>query len=198
MHLLYRTKLGCDITHTYIPPYVPWVFYGITTATFQIILLGLFFYPLSRQKNISRENTNKKRERSHLMPLMKRSFGACAACVFSNLVVSIIVIVTDEPYNIIPIFAYNINLITDLVAVIISFSKWRLILFPFCYKAKISTLKLSDSFEISSSHRTLRASNDTFLNRAFVGRQISVFSLTDKSSSLVDSSRNHTWRDNTE
>ncbi|XP_039263628.1 uncharacterized protein LOC120339543 [Styela clava] len=179
-----RSGLGCDVNSTSIPAYVAWVVYGITTAVFQIIFIGLFIYPLSRQQSLMKFHKLYKDKAHKLMPLIKRSLTACLVCVITNLVVSILVITINEPYNIVPILLYDFNLVVNLLAVISSFSRWKIILAPYTHAAKIASVDDSHGFQTedrTSSKRHNNAQRQWKLVRMAVERTSSVFTISNNS-----------------
>lgn len=128
---LFRTSVGCDVDFSYVDPSIVWVYYAIATTTFQIMLMGLFIYPLVKHRSIAAHAHRAGTRGRRLLPLIRRSFTTCCVCILTDIVSSLVVLLVKDSYNITPIAAYNINLVTNLICIILSFAWWRKILFPY-------------------------------------------------------------------
>jgi len=78
-----------------------------------------------------------------LLALIHRSFLLAGLCIVSDIAIALLVIKVyadypDAPFA--PLAMYDLNLIINLICIIVTFRRWRIMLFPWLYTDKFSKL----------------------------------------------------------
>ncbi|XP_077968274.1 uncharacterized protein LOC144422207 [Styela clava] len=142
-----KTDVGCNVLSFTVDPKIPWVFYAASSSFFQILLLGLFIFPLIKHRTISNVITNRNRHRQFFL-IIRRSLFACVVCVFSDAICAALLLSIKDPYNVVPIGVFIINLQVNLISVVVSFSGWKSIIYPCEWK---KNTPISGNTEINNS-----------------------------------------------
>ncbi|XP_039271218.2 uncharacterized protein LOC120345741 [Styela clava] len=141
---------GCKVEYSHIPKKLPGVFLFSCTATFQIILMGLFAYPLLRHKH---ESKDINADCSGLMKLLKRTTIMAAITICCDGIGALItMLVSDLIIAIFRQLIYDFMLLIATVCVIASFGDWKIRLLPFLkQKTKVQgTIKQRNSSDVST------------------------------------------------
>lgn len=105
---------------------------GGCTLFYQIVLLGLFAYPLflHARNSVLGENNMKK----SIIKVLKRVFIVALICCLTDTVTTIISAVSENIYPECSFLLYNLNIASNLFALLYSFSDWKIRMFyPFLY-----------------------------------------------------------------
>ena len=127
----------------------------------QIILLGLFIYPLLKralwQGNLSNER------KLHLIKKVKKAVILTLMCLVTDVAAAVVLILVAEENTNNATFFYNVNIVVNLLVTIACFEHWRKLLWPWnilysniCFT---SVEKSSQSVPASSQSRNLDSSN---------------------------------------
>lgn len=125
-------KKGEDmcIKHDVLPMVVPWILILIFTSAFQIMLLGLFIFPLVKQTQDMR-SANVITHGPSFRSAIWRATIATSVCIISDTTAFVVTLLT-EGQPIVSNLTYDLNLIVNLICIVCCFSNWRERIFPFC------------------------------------------------------------------
>nr|XP_039252711.1 uncharacterized protein LOC120329969 [Styela clava] len=115
------TETGCQMVESKIPIQVPFLIFNASSVVTQVMILGLFIYPLRRhQRGIGGDADN-------LTPVLKRAFYTTLVCCLSDTAAAFVVIVAGN-------FATNASMHTtffiNLLMILVSFPEWKTTIFP--------------------------------------------------------------------
>ena len=109
---------------------LPWIFLATVSVTFQIILMFLFVYPLLFHRAQSKECLKRStRNQNSFMPLVRRIALMAGICIFSDIIALAVTILKNIRLS---NYIYDLNLLTDLICIICSFTDWRKRIFSCC------------------------------------------------------------------
>nr|CAB3262856.1 uncharacterized protein LOC100184227 [Phallusia mammillata] len=105
--------------------------------------LALFLYPIMDNKLRAVRSNHMRSGSVGLLTLIRRSFVLAGLCILSDVAIAILV---KTVYNSFPSAAfaplamYDINLIINLICIIMTFRRWRVMLFPWLYTDTCRTM----------------------------------------------------------
>lgn len=145
---IYIDENGCIITEL---SYLKFYILGGCTVFYQIVLLGLFAYPLfSHARNSVLGENNKKKS---IIRVLKRVFIVALICCLTDTVTTVISALSEDAYPESSFVLYNLNIASNLFALLYSFSDWKLrIFYPFMHYCKTVPSNWSTSTTVASNH----------------------------------------------
>lgn len=144
---------GCVLRCTDVWSKLPGVLLFTFTASFQTILLGLLLYPLYKHKHTSSSLYGNRKQ----FLVMKRVTVATLVVVLGSGIVGILgITVLSGNYGALRQVVYGFDMMVTLLAVIFSFSDWKVRLFPYLVSKHQVVLSVDQSrFEASTEVTTV-------------------------------------------
>nr|XP_039252745.1 uncharacterized protein LOC120330000 [Styela clava] len=116
------TQYGCLAVGSKMPMQIPWLIFSVSSVVMQLMMLGLFIYPLQRhQRNIGGDGVD------DLTPMLKRALYTTVVCCASDTATSILVVIIG---NSIASISMETTLFVNLMMILVCFPEWKTTLFP--------------------------------------------------------------------
>lgn len=128
-----RTNYGCKLRWSAFPTQYHWMTLAIVTIFFHASLLILFAYPLLKHRAAINQRVSKQsgnRKTNELVAVIRRAFHLAIVCVVSDVIVVVVNVAVVTVIDITPQIVTNINLLTNITCVIMTFGDWKQRLFP--------------------------------------------------------------------
>ena len=123
----YASKYGCAIERLPLNTF-GWIYRGVMFLLMQCNLLALFTYPLYKHRIIMKNRT--ARNTSSIDNLIKRTVLTTLVCVVMDSICTLVGIFVQRELAVLPHFVYDINLLVDNIAVIVSFTNYSERFYP--------------------------------------------------------------------
>lgn len=105
--------------------------------------LALFLYPIMDNKLRAVRSKHLRSGSVGLLTLIRRSFVLAGLCILSDVAIALLVKAVYDNFPsaaFAPLAMYDINLIINLLCIIMTFRRWRVMLFPWLYTDTCRTL----------------------------------------------------------
>lgn len=122
---------------------IRWVVMGVSTPISQVVLLGLFIYPLVKHYRTVKQETMTSIRENPVIRLVKRAAVTAIICIVTdavNIVVGSVIRGGSAT-----ILIYDVNIVLNVVCLIISFPDWRERLMPWKMMQEKIPVKQDDS-----------------------------------------------------
>nr|XP_002127675.1 uncharacterized protein LOC100184227 [Ciona intestinalis] len=112
---------------------------GLLGGCIQLSFLALFLYPIMDNKLRAVRANHTRGKSVALITLIRRSFVLAGLCILSDVAIALLikVVYTSHPSAIFaPLAMYDVNLVVNLLCIVMTFRRWRVMLFPWFYTSR--------------------------------------------------------------
>ena len=102
--------------------------WSVSSILMQIMLLGLFIYPLLKRALWQRKLSNERK--FYLIKKVKKAVILTSLCLITDIVADVLLILADEENANNATFMYSVNIVVNLLVMIACFDYWKKLLWP--------------------------------------------------------------------
>ncbi|CAK8675855.1 uncharacterized protein LOC143460542 [Clavelina lepadiformis] len=109
---------------------------GLLAGGIQLSFLALFLYPIMDNKLRAMRSQHMRSGSIALITLIRRSFVLAGVCILTDVAIALLLktIYVNFPDAIFaPLAMYDVNLLVNLLCIIMTFRRWRVMFFPWFY-----------------------------------------------------------------